>query len=154
MRLDGRGGATIGSADSRRVLNLSLADDTLLYVVMPDVGPLRTPFWVGTICRDLEVTGFWKVILSAPQYEKLILLFRSESSESPASSSSSSSGSGTIRGCTETCRVRERTTLLWDECKCHRDNRKKTTHSSIAATLSRGLAMLLTSHVSTYATRQ
>ena len=24
-----------------------------------------------------------------------------------------------IRGCTETCRVRERTALLWDECKRH-----------------------------------
>ena len=43
-RLDGRGGARMGSADSRRVPNLALADDSLLYVVIPDVGPLRTPF--------------------------------------------------------------------------------------------------------------
>lgn len=132
--LDGRGGATVGSTDRRRVPNLALADDSLLYVVIPDVGPLRTPFWVGTICRGFEVTGFWRVILSAPQYEKLILLFRSESSESPASSSSSSSGSGMIRGCTEACNVLERTTLSqyeskrpgtgrkWNNALVHRDN--------------------------------
>lgn len=42
-RLDER--AEMGSAvDSRRVPNLALADDSLLYVVIPDVGPLRTPF--------------------------------------------------------------------------------------------------------------
>jgi hypothetical protein len=45
-RLDGR--VAMDSADSRRVPNLALADDSLLYVVIPDVGPLRTPFWVGT----------------------------------------------------------------------------------------------------------
>ena len=123
-RLDGRGGRTLDSADSRRVPNLALADDSLLYVVIPDVGPRRTPFCVGTTCRGFEVTGFWRVILSAPQYEKLILLFRSESSESPASSSSSSSGSGMIRGCTEACSVRERTTLPQGECKRHEADQK------------------------------
>ena len=41
-RLDER--EAMGSADSRRVPNLALADDSLLYVVIPDVGPLRTPF--------------------------------------------------------------------------------------------------------------
>lgn len=41
-RLDER--AAMGSADSRRVPNLALADDSLLYVVIPDVGPLRMPF--------------------------------------------------------------------------------------------------------------
>ena len=123
-RLDGRGGRALDSADSRRVPNLALADDSLLYVVIPDVGPLRMPFWVGTTCRGFAVTGFWRVILSAPQYEKLILLFRSESSESPASSSSSSSGSGMIRGCTEACSVRERTTLPQGERKRHEINRR------------------------------
>ena len=58
--------------DSRRVPNLASADDSLLYIVTPGVGLLRTPFWVGTGCRCFEVTGFWRVILSAPQYEKLI----------------------------------------------------------------------------------
>ena len=123
-RLDGRGGRALDSADSRRVPNLALADDSLLYVVIPDVGPLRMPFWVGTTCRGFAVTGFWRVILSAPQYEKLILLFRSESSESPASSSSSSSGSGMIRGCTEACSVRERTTLPQGERKRYEINRR------------------------------
>ena len=56
-RLDERGGA-MDSADSRRVPNLALADDSLLYVVIPDVGPLRTPFWVGTTCLGFVVTGF------------------------------------------------------------------------------------------------
>lgn len=41
-RLDER--VVMGSADSRRVPNLALADDSLLYVVIPDVGPLRMPF--------------------------------------------------------------------------------------------------------------
>jgi hypothetical protein len=36
--------AEMGSADSRRVPNLALADDSLLYVVIPDVCPLRWPF--------------------------------------------------------------------------------------------------------------
>ena len=104
---------------SRRVPNLALADTALLYVIIPDVGPLRMPFWVGTTCRGFAVTGFWKVILSAPQYEKLILLFRPESSESLASSSSS--GSGMIRGCAE---VREHTTLPQGQRK-HREIDRK-----------------------------
>ena len=54
------------------------------------------------------------VTLSAPQYEKLILLFRSESSESMPPSSSSS-GMGTRRGCTPECTcARERATLNRD----------------------------------------
>ena len=78
-RLDGRGGAARGSVESRRVPNL----------VLEGVGPLRTPFWTGMICRGLVVTGFWKVILSDPQYEKVFLLLRSESSELSAPSSPS-----------------------------------------------------------------
>ena len=116
-RLDVRGGVTMVSAGRRRVPNLILAYDFLLYVVMPDIGPLHTSLWVRTR-GGFKVGGFWRVIISGPQYEKVILLLRSGSLELPASSSSS--GSGMIRGWTEACRVRERTTLLWDECKGHR----------------------------------
>lgn len=50
------------------------------------------------------------VILSAPQYEKLILLFLSESDES--ASSSSSGGMSDADGATESTVARERTTLV------------------------------------------
>ena len=42
-RLDGRGGRTLDSADTRRVPNLALANDSLPYVLILDGGPLRTP---------------------------------------------------------------------------------------------------------------
>ena len=113
-RLDGRGWRTLDSADIRRVPNLALADDSLPYVLILDGGPLRTPPRVVMTCRRLESTGFWIVILSAPQYEKVILLFRSEASESPASSSSSSLGSDASRGC-----------LPQGECQRHGVNRKR-----------------------------
>ena len=119
LSLDGRGGRALDSADSKRVPNLALADDSQLYVVTLEVGPLRMPFWVVRARRCFAVTGFRRVILSAPQYEKLILLFRPESSESLASSSSS--GSGMIRGCAE---VREHTTLPQGQRK-HREIDRK-----------------------------
>ena len=106
LRLAGRGTCK-GSFITSRVPNLALAEDSRAYAV------------VGVVVRRGAedagafglTTGFWSVTLSAPQYEKLILLLRSESSESPPSSSSSS-GRGTMRGCTPECTCcRERTTL-------------------------------------------
>ena len=88
-RLGGR--AAFGGSPTIRVPNLAIADDSRAYGV---VGVPRRPLGPGA---GFGFTmGFCKVTLSAPQYEKLILLLRSESSEYPASSSSS--GSGTTFG--------------------------------------------------------
>lgn len=100
-RLAGRPAGAWWSEDTRRVPNFALADDSRPYDAsgVPRLGVVP--------CLPLA-TGFWTVILSAPQYEKLILLFLSESSESL--SSSSSSGRGMIRGWLAEW-ARERTTL-------------------------------------------
>lgn len=79
----------------RRVPNFAFAEDSRAYAVV-GVTVRRPPFAMGAFGLTM---GFWSVTLSAPQYEKLILLLRSESSESLAASSSSASvGMGTIRG--------------------------------------------------------
>lgn len=79
-RGDERRGATVCPADeTRRVPNLALAVDSLLWVVIPDVAPLRTPFRGGTACRSLVVTGFLNVSLSVPQVEEDNLDFLSDS---------------------------------------------------------------------------
>lgn len=122
-RVNGRGGEMVDSGDRGRVLNLVLADDSLLYVVTPDIGSLRTPFWVGTTCRGFEVVGFWRVILSASEYEKDVTHFP-ESSESPVSSSSPISKSDMIRGSLEGDNGRERTGLSRYESEPHEAYRK------------------------------
>lgn len=78
----------------RRVPNFAFAEDSRAYAVVGVIAR-RAPFVMGALGLT---TGFWSVTLSAPQYEKLILLLRSESSESLAASSSSSVGMGTMRG--------------------------------------------------------
>lgn len=97
----------LSPTDISRVPNLAFAELSRPY----EVGaiPLRVP--LPEPCLGLTI-GFCSVTLSAPQYEKLILLLRSESSESPPSSSSSS-GRGTMRGCTPECTCcRDFTTLI------------------------------------------
>ena len=98
-RLAGRG-ACKGSFVTRRVPNFALAEDSRAYAVVGVVVRRGGP--VVPVGLVLTGTGFWSVTLSAPQYEKLILLLRSESSESFAASSSSS-GMGTMRGWTLAC---------------------------------------------------
>lgn len=99
-------------------------------------------------CLGLR-TGFWRVILSAPQYEKLILLFLSESSDSP-SPSSSSSGSGTILGCAaDRASALERTTL--QTAQQPSVIRAQSTHSSIETTPSLGWTTSPIAQVSIYA---
>ena len=100
-RLVGRPTGVWWSEDTRRVPNFALAEDSRPY-------DARAVPRLGVVPGLPLVTGFWTVILSAPQYEKLILLFLSESSESL--SSSSSSGRGMIRGWFADW-DRERTTL-------------------------------------------
>ena len=94
LRLAGRGGCGT-SVETSRVPNLAFADDSRAYAVV-GVVVRRAPLETGVLALT---TGFWSVTLSAPQYEKLILLFLSESSDSTPWSSSSS-GIGTMRGWT------------------------------------------------------
>lgn len=98
LRLLGRKEDGEGSEECiRRVPNFALAEDSR--DVYED-GPVPRPRTLVRPSGDrtldvVTVPPGLRVILSAPQYEKLILLFRSESSESIAgSSSSSSSGVG------------------------------------------------------------
>jgi len=67
---------------TRRVPNLAFAEDSLeVYDEGPEARP-RTALLLRGDRAFVAVPVGDKVILSAPQYEKLILLFRSESSES------------------------------------------------------------------------
>lgn len=99
-RLAGRGLVDDSPADTSLVPNLALAEDSRAYAGLSEAGP--PPRRVGTTRVLVFMTGFCTVTLSAPQYEKLILLLRSLSEESlPSSSSELSSGIGTILGCDE-----------------------------------------------------